>query len=106
MQGARPGTRGMLGLMALGGCAVAHAAAGEKLRVGISPCAPCVMCTAKEPEGVAIDAWQVIARTWADAPGWSVQYQPMDSVDVLARLVLRPRLVDPQQITACAALTL
>jgi hypothetical protein len=31
---ARTGTLGMLGLMALGGCAVAHAAAGEKLRVG------------------------------------------------------------------------
>jgi len=29
------------------------------------------MGTAKGPEGVAIDAWQVIARTWADAPGWS-----------------------------------
>ena len=56
MQGARPGTLGMLGLMALGGCAVAHAAAGEKLRVGISPCAPCVMGTAKGPAGVAIDA--------------------------------------------------
>jgi len=71
MQGARPCTLVMLGLMALGGCAVAHTAAGEKLRVGISPCAPCVMGTAKGPEGVAIDAWQVIARTWADAPGWS-----------------------------------
>jgi hypothetical protein len=33
----------MLGLMAMGGCAVAHAAdAGDTLRVGISPCAPFV----------------------------------------------------------------
>jgi hypothetical protein len=72
MQVARTGTLVILGLMALGCCAVAHAAeAGEKLLVGISPCAPFVMCTAKGPEGAAIDAWQVIARQWADAPGWS-----------------------------------
>jgi hypothetical protein len=40
---ARTGTLVMLGLMAMGGCAVAHAAdAGDTLRVGISQFAPFV----------------------------------------------------------------
>ena len=60
---ARTCTLVMLGLMVMGCCAVVHAAeAGEKLRVGISPFAPCVMCTDKGSEGAAIDAWQLIAR--------------------------------------------
>jgi len=97
----------MLGLMAMGCCTVAHDAdAGEKLRVRIRPCAPCVMCTAKEPAGAAIDAWQVIARKWANAPDGVGQYHHMDSVDGISRLLLRPRLVYPQHVTACAALTL
>ena len=72
MQVARTCTLVILGLMAMGCCAVAHAAeAGEKLRVGISPFAPFVMFTDKGPAGAAIDAWQLIARKLADSPGWS-----------------------------------
>ena len=60
---ARTGTLVILGLMAIGCCAVAHAAeAGDKLRVGISPFAPFVMFTDKGPEGAAIDAWHLIAQ--------------------------------------------
>jgi len=63
MQVARAYTLVFLGLMVLGCGAVAPvAAAGEKLRVGISPFAPFVMFTEKGPEGAAIDAWQLIAR--------------------------------------------
>jgi ABC-type amino acid transport substrate-binding protein len=64
MQSARTGTLVFLGLIAIGCSAAVHAAAaGEKLRVGISPFAPFVMFTAQGPEGAAIDAWQLIART-------------------------------------------
>ena len=53
----------ILGLMAIGGCAMAHAAeAGDKLRVGISPFAPFVMFTDHGPGGAAIDAWHLIAQ--------------------------------------------
>src|SRR5215470_18676669 len=63
MQVAHAYTLVFLGLMVLGCGAVAPvAAAGEKLRVGISPFAPFVMFTEKGPEGAAIDAWQLIAR--------------------------------------------
>jgi hypothetical protein len=52
---ARTCTLVILGLIAIGCCAVAHAAeAGDKLRVGISPFAPFVMFTDKGPEGAAV----------------------------------------------------
>src|SRR5262249_29791412 len=47
------------GLLCRGSCVEAD----EILRVGISPFAPCVMCTDRGPEGAAIEARQVIART-------------------------------------------
>src|SRR5262252_11004845 len=63
MQVAHAYTLVFLGLMVIGCGAVASvAAAGEKLRVGISPFAPFVMFTDTGPEGAAIDAWHLIAQ--------------------------------------------
>jgi hypothetical protein len=72
MQVARTYTLVFLGLMVLGCGAVAPVAeAGEKLRVGISPFAPCVMFTEKGPEGAAIAPPQRLqtGRPEALAPG-------------------------------------
>jgi len=64
MPDARAYTLVFLRLMALGCGAVAHVVeADEILRVGISPFAPFVMFTDRGPEGAAIEAQHVIART-------------------------------------------